>query len=259
MNEIIWESKFTAILSLADRLFRAGNKSLNLNDRRLWHLIPHVGADVNEALHGGDDYIVMSNGNLPEIFLQWLRAGYTIAHYKDWTPSQLMASYAAYLVLDAENSLEDIALPGQAHNGYIFGWTRENTIEHCAANLIAAMEAIHYGNDLLNKEIIPDPEKLAELMNFRDKFAAGRKPGTLAETTRYVLSMIERFPLLTAPQLADEIIDHAGNAESPYELDTDVLYEKETEKPVTRNQIIVKIRNTRKRISNLAGTDQATD
>src|SRR3546814_11106293 len=87
-----------------------------------------------------------------------------------------MVAYGAYLVSDAEQMLDD-AMPedrcGQ-YNG--FGFRRHESIEHCGSGVIAALECAHYGRLLINSEIVPDPEELAELMKQHES-VRGRQGG----------------------------------------------------------------------------------
>ena len=103
-----------------------------------------------------------------------------------------MAAYAAYLIDDAELTLDDIPEPEKTT--YINGltWRRDQIIEHCASNIIAALEACHFGRQLLNKTIQPDPEKLekaiAEYKSKNAKHAAdvghGQKGGSREKRER---------------------------------------------------------------------------
>src|SRR3546814_164337 len=162
--EIDWQYKFLSVLGVLDDVFKEGNARLDLQDKHLYPLIPFVGSEIDDALSLASYEDDASAFEQPRTLHAWLTAGYSLENYPDWTPAQLMVAYGAYLVSDAEQMLDD-AMPedrcGQ-YNG--FGFRRHESIKHCGAGVIAALECAHYGRLLINSEIVPDPEELAELM-----------------------------------------------------------------------------------------------
>lgn len=170
MRFIAWEAKLWSIRSTARELLRASAGALDISTRLAFenavNLARVVGQDIDNDLIGEwDDDTV--EGDLPAVLYDWIVAGYKQDLYPDWEPAQLMAAYAFYMAYEAEYTLDEIAPEGaEGDDRYnYFGWTRESTIEHCAANLLAAMEAIYYGNKLLNVAIKHDPERLQSLID----------------------------------------------------------------------------------------------
>jgi hypothetical protein len=167
MREIHWQEKFNSTLEIADALFRAGNVNLDLTDKQLFPLIPFVGHELDLKLSCGWDSND-ANGYLPEILHEWLLNGFVMDHFEPWAPSQLMAAYAAYLINNAEIVLDDLPEPNEVTYSYGLHWRRDQVIEHCACNVIAAMEACHFGKLLLDEKIESNPEKLAALIKAHD-------------------------------------------------------------------------------------------
>src|SRR3546814_11680969 len=103
-------------------------------------LFRSVGSEIDDALSLASYEDDASAFEQPRTLHAWLTAGYSLENYPDWTPAQLMVAYGAYLVSDAEQMLDD-AMPedrcGQ-YNG--FGFRRHESIEHCGAGVIAALE-----------------------------------------------------------------------------------------------------------------------
>lgn len=163
MRAIPWETKFRTVLKLASDVIRDGNERLDLSDKGTWALASMVGHELqghlDSAYFDGDDYA----GCESMILHSWVQHGFTLADYfPDWTAPQLMAAYACYLVGDAEQNLDDLPEPGETTYANGYGWRRDEIIEHCAGNIIEALEACRYGRELIGQTIIHDPEWLAE-------------------------------------------------------------------------------------------------
>lgn len=154
MHEVIWELKFSSVRAMAKLLFLNSNENLSIPLHTHYEALPVVGRDIDDELRGGWDDDLVDN-DLPEVFHDWLSTGYVMEEHPDWTPPQLMAAYAFYLVHDAARILKEIAPEDEKWNDY--GWRRDETIEHCAANVIAALECVHYGRLLLGLKLVPDP------------------------------------------------------------------------------------------------------
>lgn len=163
MREIPWETKFRTVLNLASDVIRDGNERLDLSDKGTWALASMVGNELqghlDSAYFDGDDYA----GCESMILHSWVEHGFTLEDYfPDWTAPQLMAAYACYLVSDAEQTLDDIPEPGETAHINEWGWRRDEIVEHCAGNIIEALEACRYGRQLIGQTITHDPEWLAQ-------------------------------------------------------------------------------------------------
>lgn len=164
MKSVQWETKFDTVLQMADQLMRDGNEKLDLSDKAVWGLASMVGYEIETRLDiahafDGDDF----NGLEARTLHEWIERGLTLEDdFPDWSGPQLMAAYACYLVADAEQWLDDLPAPGARHSNAFHGYERHDVIEHCASNIIEAMESCHYGRLLIGKTIVPDEEWLAE-------------------------------------------------------------------------------------------------
>lgn len=126
-----------------------------------------VGQEVDNELLGDWDDNPEVEGDLPAVLYDWIAAGYRQDLYPEWEPAQLMAAYAFFMVWEAEDRIDEMPPEGaEGDDKYnCLGWTRADVIEHGASNLIAALECVHYGQLLIEANIVPDPEKLAYLVN----------------------------------------------------------------------------------------------
>ncbi len=165
MQEINWERKFNSVLKDADTLFKKGNRSLELSDPGLYSMVFVVGNEIAETLgknYFGDDPNDPDSIR-PEAFFEWLKTGFRLDHYEQWEPAQLMAAYAAHLIVDAESVLDDMPEPEKKTYRHGWEWRRDQIIEHCASSIISAMDACQLGQKLLSETIVPDETKLEEL------------------------------------------------------------------------------------------------
>jgi len=165
MNQILWEAKFNTVLTIADSLIRDANKHLDLAKNDPWAIASSVGCDLNELLE--ESYILRDDdsGSIARILHSWLADGLTLEDdYPGWNVPQLMAAFAVYLVADAERCIDDLPEPGATTYAYGLSWRRDEIIEHCAGNIIEALEACRYGSLLVGQDITPNPQKLAELI-----------------------------------------------------------------------------------------------
>lgn len=166
MHEISWHSKLNMVLSLADEVFRAGNERLDLSDRRIWMLAPSVGCELFEALQNviffqeEDD---SGQGDYSARLFDWLSNGFKHDGYEDWSAAQLLASYAAYLVDDTESMLDDLPAPDCTVTMYGWNWRRDQVIEHCAANILDALQACQLGRELIGRKITPNTDALERI------------------------------------------------------------------------------------------------
>lgn len=181
MKNVQWETKFGTVLQMADQLMRDGNEKLDLSDKAVWGLASWIGYEIESELKtaawcNDDD---RTGGIEARTLNEWIEHGFTLEHNPDWSGPQLMAAYACYLVSDTEQCLDDLPAPFEimgelsedettdcrALQKSIYsmsGWRRDEIIDHCASNIIEAMEACHYGRLLIGKTIAPDEEWLAE-------------------------------------------------------------------------------------------------
>ena len=163
MRQIPWNAKAQRVLRLASDVIRDGNERLDLSDKKTWALASMVGNELqghlDSACFDGEDYA----GCEAAILHSWVEHGFTLEDYfPEWTAPQLMGAYACYLVSDADQNLDDLPEPGETTYANAYGWRRDEIIEHCAGNIIEALEACRYARELIGQTIIHDPEWLAE-------------------------------------------------------------------------------------------------
>jgi len=163
MREIPWALKHQSVVYQARDLIRETNPNIDILDRDAWELAKKIGFELWGCLEwpfegDADDY----TGNEASMLHSWLEHGFTLEDdFPDWTAPQLMAAYACYLVSDNKQYLADLPVPGDTRYT-TFGWRRDELVEHCAGNIIEALEACRYGRQLIGQTITHDPEWLAQ-------------------------------------------------------------------------------------------------